>query len=240
MRRLAVLLAIAGCGARSPIASPLPAPPPQALELSPQLAAGEQTTWDVYLQNMPIGRAALAIEATTARTTFRTTRLARALSAIRYEHASAFDRGMLRGARETLAIDGATERTELAVDGADFTERDAPGHVPGGTRLHDVHTALGVLRAWSRATPHAGYLWLWLHGELYRLDVQPPTRDDILGVAALRVDGTARTPHRSSPIPISLWLARNADRTPLRLALSVDGNRVTAEVVESTASLDAR
>src|SRR5689334_8663042 len=79
---LAVLLAISGCGARSPIAAPLPEPPPQALDVPAQLAPGEQTTWDVYLQGMPIGSAVLAIDASVARTTFHTSRLAGALRAV--------------------------------------------------------------------------------------------------------------------------------------------------------------
>jgi hypothetical protein len=65
-------------------------------------------------------------------------------------------------------------------------------------------------------------------------------RDDVLGVRALRVDGTVRAPHLGEPVTVAVWLAANADRTPVRLSLRAGAHLVAAEVAESTASLDAR
>src|SRR5207237_8652832 len=103
-------------------------------------------------QGRPIGPGRRAIPEGDARTTCRTSRLARALSSVRYEAATLFDGGHVRGARESVTIDGKAERAEATIDGASYTSApDAePRRVPGGTELHTLHSALGVLRTWSK------------------------------------------------------------------------------------------
>jgi hypothetical protein len=196
----------------------------------------------VFYQGVPIGRADLIVGDRVAHTTFRTSRAARLLSAARFELATAFDRGLVHGVREVLTLGGATEHAEAAIDGPDYTPGDGLlRRVPGGTRLHTLHSALGVIRAWSLGrAPAPGYLWLWSSGGVYRLDVARPARDDVLGMRALRVDGTVRAPHLPAPITVAVWLAANADRTPIRFSLQAGPHRVAAEVEESTASLEAR
>ena len=242
MRRIALALVVcAACGPPPGAPAALPPAPRPLDEVVPRLVAGEQTTWNVFYQTMPIGRADLVIGERGARTTFRTSRVARALATVRYELATALDRGRVLGARDELSVDGAVERAEAAVDGASYTAGGETLRVPGGTHLHTLHSALGAVRAWSAMRGGGpGYLWMWSGGRLYRLDLSRSTRDDVLGVHALRLDGTVRAPHLSPSISVSVWLAANRDRTPLRFAFQSGPHRVIAEVSESTASLEAR
>ena len=241
---LALLVALcAACGPPRATPATLPPPPQPLAEVAPRLTAGEQTTWNVFYQGMPIGRTDLVFDGRVARTGFRTpSRAARVLTNTRFELLTAFDGGHVRGMREALTLGGTTERNEAEVDGASYTPPDGEAlRVPGGTRLHTLHSALGVVRAWSAdRAAQPGYLWVWSSGQLYRLDVARPTRDDVLGLRALRVDGIVRAPHRDGEISISVWLAANADRTPIRFTLRTGPHNLAAEVYESTASLDAR
>lgn len=232
--------AAAACGPPPGSPAALPPPPRPLDDVTPRLAP-EQTSWNVFYQTIPIGRADLLIDERGAHTRFRTSRVARALANVRYQLATALDHGRVRGARDELDVDGEVERAEAAFDGDAYTAEGQTMHVPGGTHLHTLHSALGAVRAWS-ATRGRGpaYLWVWSGGKLYRLDLGRPTRDDVLGVHALRLDGTVRAPHLSPSISVSVWLAANRDRTPLRFAFQSGPHRVTAEVSESTASLEAR
>ena len=245
MRGLLPLLTLVA-GACGPLpdgpAAPAPEPPRVLADLEPRLAAGEATAWNVFYQGVQIGRADLVVDGRAARTTFRTSRAARVIAAAHLELATALEAGRVRGVRELLTLGRQTERAEAAIDGARYTPLGGEPHdVPGGTRLHTLHSALGVLRAWSAArAPAPGYLWVWSGGSLYRLDVARPVRDEALGVRALRVDGTVRAPHLDGAITVELWLAANPDRTPVRLALRTGSHRLAAEVYESTLSLEAR
>jgi hypothetical protein len=49
-----------------------------------------------------------------------------------------------------------------------------------------------------------------------------------------------RAPHLEGAIAVAVWLAANADRTPIRLSLRSGSHLVAAEVAESTSSLEAR
>jgi len=242
VRQLLVLGVVAACGAHHGPAVALPEPPPISLAATaPAFAPGEQTTWQVFWRNVAVGQLELSIEPRQARTVFRTGALASALSSIRYELVTALDRGRVIATKDTLTVDGQTNHSDVLVDGAKFTPRDGkPGRVPGGTQLHTLHSALGVVRTWSTTTAPAGYLWLLHQGRLFRLDVFRPTRDEALGIRALRVDGIVRALDGAPPMDVSVWLAANRDRTPLRFVIQSDGKTVAAEVIESTASLEAR
>jgi hypothetical protein len=242
MRGILALLLCAACGPGRAGVARLPDPPRALADVAPRLAPGEQTTWNVFYQGVQVGRADLIVDDRAARTKFRTSGAARMLSAARFDLATALERGRVRGVREVLKLGREIERAEAVVDGASYTPPDGEARrVPGGTRLHTLHSALGVVRAWSADRPAApGYLWVWSGGELYRLDVSRPTRDDVLGVKALRVDGTVRAPHLGERVSVSIWLAANADRTPIRFTLRSGSHLVAAEVRESTASLVAR
>jgi len=242
MRGAAVLVACAACGSVGPGTAPLPEPPRTLADLTPRLAPGEQSEWNVFYQGVQVGRADMIVDERAAHTTFRTSGAARVLTSAHFELATALDRGHARGVRELLTLGAKTDRAEAVLDGARFTPAGGDEQrVPGGTRLHTLHSALGVIRAWSAdRTPLPGYLWVWSGGELYRLDVARPAREDVFGVRTLRVDGTVRAPHLDESVTVSIWLAANADRTPIRLTLRSGSHLVAAEVYASTASLEAR
>jgi hypothetical protein len=241
VRKIFVVAMLAACGARGPAAT-LPEPPAASLsEIQPMLPPGEQTSWQVFFQNIAIGRAELVIGARDARTTFKTGRLASALSAVRYELTTGFASGRVTSVDERINIDGAETDAAVEVAGASFvTGLGERRQVPGGTQLHTLQSALGVVRAWSKAAPHTGYLWLLHQGQLFRLDVFAPVADEALSIRALRVDGVIRGLDSTPPIDVSLWLAANRDRTPIKLVLRSAGKSVSAEVLESSASLEAR
>jgi hypothetical protein len=241
MRGITVLC-LAACGAYRGPATPLPEPPPISLAATaPQLVPGEQTSWRVFWQTIAIGDVELAIGTRDARTLFRTGGLANLSSPIRYELVTALDRGRVRGVSETLTSEGRTARTEATIDGASFTTREAGlRRVPGGSQLHTLHSALGVVRAWSTTKAPAGYLWLLHQGRLFRLDVFRPVRDEAMGIRSLRIDGVVRALDGAPKTDVSIWLAANRDRTPLRFELQSEGNTISAEVVESTGSFEAR
>lgn len=227
--------------ARGP-ATTLPEPPPASLaDITPALPPGEQTSWQVFFQNIAIGKAELVIGARDARTTFRTGRLASALASVRYEQVTGFADGRVASIHEDLEVDGAHTGGTYRVDGASFTDGLGGRRlVPGASRVHTLQTALGVLRAWSKTDGHPGYLWLLHQGQLFRLDVFKPADDEALSIRALRIDGVARGLESSPPVELSLWLARNRDRTPIKLVLKTNGQSVSAEVLTSSASFEAR
>ncbi|MBS1117850.1 MAG: hypothetical protein H6Q90_78 [Deltaproteobacteria bacterium] len=236
-------LVVVSCAAHGGPAAALPEPPAISLAATPPtLVPGEQTTWRVFWRNLAVGSVELAIDTRQARTVFRTGALASALSPMRFELVTALDHGKVVAATDSLTVDGRTNRTDVRVSGARFTPSPgSPRRVPGGTQLHTLHSALGVVRAWSAANrAPAGYLWVVHQGRLFRLDVFRPSREQALGVHAVRIDGVVRALDGAPSLEVTLWLAANRDRTPLRFVIQGGGSRVSAEVLESTASLDAR
>ena len=214
MRALGLVVAMAAGASRGPAAK-LPEAPPLALaEISPMVRP-EQTSWSVFLGSVPIGRAHLAVDGRTARSEFKTNALASIIEPVRYELITMLDRS---AARELLTTTS-TKSYELG---------DRPS----------LHTALGVVRAWSLKNPRPGFMWLAHQGEDYRLDIFAPERDEAFGVRALRIDGVVRSRDGSVTTEVALWLAANADRTPLRLVIGSGGSRLSAEISESTASFD--
>ena len=80
-----------------------------------------------------------------------------------------------------------------------------------------------------------------IDGALYRLDVEPPTRESLDGMRALRVEGVVRAlAPTGDSADVTLWLADRADRTPLRVVVVARGERVVAQLSESTASFATR
>ncbi|HEU0032231.1 MAG TPA: hypothetical protein VFQ53_16465 [Kofleriaceae bacterium] len=237
--RALLLLGLAACGARAAASTPIPDPPAIALgSLPPKWDAGEQTTWQVFYRNVAVGRVGLVVDGDTARTSFRTGLLASVLQPMSYDLVTRVDHGHPRSMSETLVVDGARNATDATIEGAKLTIGERTQLVPGGTDLHTLHSALGVVRAWATRGAQPGYLWLLHQGGLYRLDVFAPARDEALGLRALRVDGIVRALSGEPPIAVHLWLAANRDRTPLRFEIDAGSTRVLAEVVESTAAFD--
>jgi hypothetical protein len=219
---------------------PLVEHPPMPLPAAGiQLAAGEQMTWEVYWQGMLIGSADLAVTTTEAQSKFSTTMLARAFASVRYHLTSTLERGMPTASREGLTMSGEATSIVTAIDGARYAIDEGPQLVvPGGTPLHTLHSAIGSLRTWSRGEAPPAYLWFVLRHTLYRLDVDRPARDEAIGHRALKIHGIVRAIDRSiDPVDVTVWLAATPDRTPLRFVVLADGERISAELTETTSKL---
>ncbi len=241
MRRAVILLCLAACVRKPGTQSPVPDAPPAALaSTAPQLHRGEEMTWDVFWQGMQVGRAELVSGGQEVRASFRTGMLANAIASVRYDMSTVIDRGHASSTTEIMGRRGKPEaRVDAELGAASFTLRgQAPRRTPDGQPLHTLTSALAIVRTWSQATPAPGYLWLMHGGELYRLDVFTPVSDEALGKKALRVDAVVRAMDRSVTLDVTIWLARNRDRTPLRFVVEEGDDRVAAELVESTASFD--
>jgi len=240
MRRALILLCLAGCVRKPGTQGPVPEAPPAALAgITTRLSHGEEMAWDVFWQGMQVGHAELVTGARDVRASFATGTLASAISRVRYEMTTVIDRGGPRSTVEVLARGGTSERVDAELGAASFTLRgQVPRRTPDGQPLHTLTSALGIVRTWSQAMAPQGYLWLVHGGELYRLDVFPPVKDEALGRKALRIDAVVRAIDRSVTLDVSIWLARNHDRTPLRFVVEEGGDRVSAELVETTAAFD--
>ncbi len=241
MRRAFVLVLCLGACARRPgTQAPAPEAPPTTLAaIVPQHHRGEEMVWDVFWQGMRVGHAELVTGVGELRASFRTGALASTIASVRYEMTTVIAGAHARTTTEILSRRGTSERVDAELGAASFMLRgQAEKRTPDGQPVHTLTSALAIVRSWSLATAPQGYLWLVHGGELYRLDVFPPVRDEALGKKAFRVDAVVRAMDRSVTLHVTIWLARNADRTPLRFVVEEGNDRVSAELVESTASLD--
>lgn len=222
MRAFVIFGLLAAC-ARGPSAKLPDAPPTSLATIAPMLAP-EHTTWNVFLGSVQVGRADLVVDDRTARSAFRTGVLASVIEPVRYELVTTLP---ARAVHETLIVSGRNTRHDIRL-----------GNAPDGTPLHTLHSALAIVRAWAKRNARPGYVWLIHQGELFRLDVFSPARDEALNVRALRVDGVVRSRDGSLSFDISLWLSTSRDRTPLRFAVGSGTHRLSAEVTGSTGAFD--
>lgn len=232
-----VLGHLVACGPRLGRRGPLVEAPLLPL-VEVRLISGEQMVWEVFWQGLSIGRAELRVGLREARSLFTTGTLASALAKIRHELITVLDEGGPRAATELLVHDGETTRTEAAIAKDHFHLGGKPRQfVPGGAPLHTLHTALGAVRAWARLDAPRAFLWLLVDGELYRLDVEPPARERMDTGPALRIASTVRGLDPAfAPIDVTIWLADTEDRTPVRFVVAAGEQRLSAELVESTAT----
>src|SRR5207244_4315061 len=98
--------------------------------------------------------------------------LASMFSPARDELITHIDRAAARplGVHETLEIDGETHHFDAPLDGS----------------AHTLHTALGWLRAWARVGAASASILVVHAGDLYRVDIVSPVRDEIDGKPMLR------------------------------------------------------
>lgn len=239
LRAACVLVAaLAACAPRSGAQVPLVEPPPTPLPAAGLLPAGEQMSWDIYWEGILVGSANLSVLPGEAHSRFSTTMLARAFAKVRYHVVSTLDGGRPTGSREGLTMRGEASSVVAAIDGAHYSIDDGPRlTVPGGTPLHTLHTALAAVRAWSRGddAPPA-YLWFVMRHTLYRLDVERPRKGEAQSHRALEIHGMVRALDQSiDPVDVTIWLSTTPDRAPLRLVVVAGGERVSAELTETTA-----
>jgi hypothetical protein len=239
---LSIACWVAGCaagGAARP--DPQSLAGPLALPAETQLVAGEQMVWEVFWRGVSIGKASLSVDADKAHSDFTTTLLARALADVRYELTTRLADHVAHEATELVVLDGDTTRTELQLDGARYRVNARAGEVPGGTPLHTLHSALGALRAWASPNAPRAYLWLALRGKLYRLDAARPVAEDLDGIRTLRVDCVVRALDPTmDQVDVSVWLSAAKDRTPVRFVVETSGERIAAQLTETTATFAVR
>lgn len=230
---------IAGCArdAGVPI-RPLPPLVAQQPQTAPLAAAallldpGEQLIWEVHWKGVTIGRIELAVTGDEVHSRFATGALASSVTAIRHELATTLDRAhaLPRSQHETLTVDGAARTIDAAFSsaGAAITE-GAARHSLAGARMHTLHSALGALRAWARLGAAPGVLTALFAGEPLRLDVEAPVAESLLDRDTLRI--TARAKTGADAAVITVWLADDAARAPLRIEISNGDTRATAELI---------
>ena len=239
LRAACVLVAaLAACAPRPGARVPLVEPPPTPLPAAGALPAGEQMSWEIYWQGILVGSADLAVTRAEAHSRFSTTMLARTFAKVTYQLVSTIERGRPTTSHEGLTMKGEASAVTAFIDGAQYSLDEGPRlTVPGGTPLHTLHTALGSVRAWSRAddAPPA-YLWFVLRPTLYRRAVERPKRGEAQGHRALEIHGLARALDQSiDPVDVTIWLSATPDRAPLRFVVVAGGERVSAELTETNA-----
>jgi len=223
-----------GCGAATPgtVAPLQTAPTTELAAITPLLPIGEQLSWTVTWMEVAVGQLDLNVTERGAHSAFVTGTLARALLDLRFELATVFDRSGPRTVTESMVRRGQREDIAATITGTSYRIGTAPAKLaPGNQRIHTLHTALGIVRAWSlHEVTDTAYLWLLHRGALYRLDVFPPRKDAVGVRAALRVDGSVRALDRSRELDVSIWLAPSADRTPLQIVIRSGEDVVSAEL----------
>ena len=239
---LALACAMVGCATSTRTTARIEAPVgPHPLPVVAHLVVGEQMVWEVYWRGVLIGNASLTVDARGAHSKFATGILARALADVRYELTTTLAAHVARTASELVVLDGETTRTELQLDGARYAMNKLRGDVPGGTALHTLHSALGALRAWAEPGTERGYAWLALRGKLYRIDASPPQAETLDGLRTLRIDCVVRALDPTlDQVDVTLWLSASADRTPVRIVVETSGERIAAQLTETTATFAAR
>lgn len=237
-----VLVCVAGC-ARDPAVALRPLPPlvteqPQTTPLAADallLPPGEQLIWEVYWKGLAIGRVELAITDDEVHSRFATGKLASSVTSIVHELATALDRprALPRSQREITTENGAARTIDAAFNdtGVAITEAGATRTL-AGARVHTLHSALGALRAWARLDAAPGVLNILVGGEPRRFEVQAPIAETLLDRDALRI--SARAQDHDATATVIIWLADDATRAPLRIEITSQDARVTAELISIT------
>ncbi|MEJ7604269.1 MAG: DUF3108 domain-containing protein [Kofleriaceae bacterium] len=235
MRSALVLVAVLGCGPGIPGSAPPAKQPATSIELAavaPQLPPGERLAFTVYWSDVAVGRAELANDVDRVHSSFRTTELASALVDLRFDLVSQLAHGWPRSLVETVVTGGKAEHVRASLARGSYQLANAPVQLaPEDGPVHSLHTALGIVRAWSRRHDKgSGHLWLLHRGKLFRLDVFGPVRDAVAGKPALRVDAVARAIDRSREVALSIWLGAGDARLPLQITARSEGELMTAEL----------
>jgi hypothetical protein len=220
--------------------------------------AGERMEIGFWLRSFPIGRASVTVgepcgREAVAALVVRSTGSATGLLGP-FDDASV-DIGTLLDARTGLPI--ATRwsqqldrlaRYEVEYQPLRYWSRSAATSKPSSMRdrptpspAHDLHSAIGLVRAWDPQSQPRGHVYLVVGRALWRMELQFGGKESVstaLGVReAVRIDGAAQRlkrsfePASSEPRAFALWISDDADRLPLRLAVESDVGEIQAEVL---------
>ena len=234
---LVVWVGLVGCGEPPLVAQPLPeliANPTRAPIAVARLVLpeGERLRWEVHHKGFTIGRVELVVGGARVTSRFRTSPLARMFARAEHDlmttlaHAGTYP----DHASEKLVVDGETSSYDIMFDRSVYVLDGRPRRVRDGV-VHTMHSALGTLRAWAVPNARPGYLHIVHAGELYRLDVDSPSREDWRGTPAVKVEGRI-VEDGAKPVVVTLWLTANATRSPIRIAIAHDGKQIDAEQIE--------
>ncbi len=140
--------------------------------------------------------------------------------------------GMTIGRAEMMTGDTAIS-SRFSTDG--FASMFANVHeeldTPIGAPVHpyNLHTAIAWLRAWSPPPGAApAKLDVTYDGDRYLVTCEPPIRDGVNGTPALRVACQFAT---RDPVTLTLDLADDSDRAPLRVVARIGSLHVVADLV---------
>lgn len=246
MRCFVAVLFLVACGHPAPFPrKPLPelvsvAPPTLPLAAtSLQLVPGESLIWNVHWKGLTVGRAELAVTEQAVRSRFKTDALASTVVSIQYELDTVLDRTAARAASavEKLVIDGETTEVAETFDGAGYAVDGRSVPLPGGSPGQTLHSALGVLRAWAQPDAQPGFLVVVHAGQPYRLEVSRPVAEELQGTETLRVACRVHPQDKQlTPFAVTLWLTADPQRTPRRIEITSAEAKITAELIDTTAS----
>ena len=107
--------------------------------------------------------------------------------------------------------------------------------------VHDLHSVIGLVRAWDPVPGVRGHAYLVVGRALWRIELELAGRETVstsLGEReALHIDGIAQRlrltfePASSKPRGFALWISDDGDRLPLKLAIESDLGEVQAEML---------
>ena len=198
------------------------------------LIPGERMIWDIQAKGFSIARAEMTVKQGEVTSHVETNALASAVSTLSHDLATTLDGEvpLPKTSSETLAVDSEITKSDaayspqaVAIDGKSIAIAN----------VHDLHTAIGAIRAWAIGPDvHAGFLNVLVGKQVYRVEVNQPLVSEVAGAKALRVDCRVLPPNGKGAIAASFWLAITEDRAPLRIEMQSDKGRLAAELVERT------
>ncbi|MCX5742364.1 MAG: hypothetical protein NT062_07695 [Proteobacteria bacterium] len=184
------------------------------------LVPGERIIWDLQAKGFSIARAELVVGDDRVTSHVETNALASAVSSLTHDLTTVIDpeTALPRTASETLVVDGETSRFDVAFTPAAFA---IDGRSTAMANVHDLHTAIGLIRAWATPDAHAGYVMALVAGELYRVELNQPLVAEVTGTPALRVDCRIVPPGKAAPFTRRRPITRRcASRSPPRAGAS--------------------
>jgi hypothetical protein len=192
-----------------PLAPPIP--PLIELEDGPLgFTPGEHLIWEIQARGIAIGRVELDVEEDAITSRFATNKLVSAFAKVDHELVTSLDQGTPISASERLDFEGELRQSAVSL---------------AHTKLHSLHTALGLVRAWAQVGAHPGFTNVTFMDKRYKLQLEQPfTEGDLL-----RVD--AHITGNDESIGITMWL--DAEHRPVRIEIRADDERVNAELIAS-------